>query len=331
MKNGSPAGNIFFDSGEIWKAKSRIAGFVDKTPLIYSAGLSNAFRASVHLKLEFIQPTRSFKLRGAANMILSLSEEERQQGVATFSTGNHGFAVAYVAKELGIPAAIFISERVPEVKVNNLRALGANLVIYGDNQDDAEEYCYKKAKAESWSVVEPFDDPKVIAGQGTIGLELLEQIPDLDTVIVPLSGGGLISGIALALKSVLPQSRVIGVSMKGSPTMYYSLKEGKPVILEEKNTLADSLLGGIGLDNKYTFQLVRRYVDKVILVNEEAIAAGMASLFKNERLAVEGAAATTIAALGEKNLIEPNSRVVLIISGSNIDSKSFINAIKAYL
>ncbi len=331
MQNEYDGYKLFSGAGEIWKARKRIAYLAGKTPLVCSAGLSKSYRASIYLKLEFIHPTKSFKLRGAANKILSLTDEDRRRGVATFSTGNHGLAVAHVAGKLGIPAAIFISERVPEVKVNNLRALGANLVIYGDNQDDAEDYCYKKAKEEDWVVVKPFDDPMVIAGQGTIGLEILEQLPDLDTVIVPLSGGGLISGIALALKSSLPQIRMIGVSMEGSPVMYHSLKEGKPVNLKEKDTLADSLLGGIGLDNRYTFSIVKNFVDEVVLVSEEAIAAGMASLFREERIAVEGAAATTVAVLDEHKLIGPESRVALVLSGNNIDGRSFMETIDSHL
>lgn len=331
MLNKPGAGDLFPGAGEIWKARKRITGLAGETPLLYSAGLSKVYRASVYLKLEYIQPTGSFKLRGAASKILSLKQEEQNQGVATFSTGNHGLAVAYVAGKMGIPAAIFISERVPEVKVNNLRALGANLIIYGENQDDAEEYCYKKAEEEDWVVVKPFDDPLVIAGQGIIGLELLEQLPDLDTVVVPLSGGGLISGIAIAIKTAFPHLQVIGVSMKGSPAMYHSLIADRPVNLKEKSTLADSLLGGIGLDNKYTFSIVQKYVDEVVLVSEEAIAEGMADLFRSERIVVEGAAATTVAVLAERKLIEPNSRVVLILSGNNIDSLSFIKAIGGYL
>lgn len=331
MENNPAAGNLFPGTEEIWKAKKRIAGLIEYTPLVYSAGLSKAYRASIYLKFEFIQPTKSFKIRGAANKILSLSDEERQRGVATFSTGNHGLAVAYVAGKMGIPAAIFISERVPEVKVNNLRALGVNLVIYGENQDDAEDYCYQKAEEEGWVVVKPFDDAMVISGQGTIGLEILEQLPNLDAVIVPLSGGGLISGIALALKNNLPRLKVIGVSMEGSPAMYHSLKAGEPVNLKEKNTLADSLLGGIGLDNKYTFSIVRNHVDDLVLVSEKRIASAMAALFREDRIAVEGAAATTVAALDEHNLIKPGSRVVLVLSGSNIDSLNFTRVIGDYL
>ncbi len=318
-------------SREFWRARKRISGLIRETPLVYAEGLSKTLKASVFLKYEFILPTGSFKLRGAANKILSLSPDQQKLGIATFSTGNHGLAVAYVAKELGIPAAIFISERVPRSKADNLERMGVNLFTCGESQDDAEEYCCQKAAEEGWTVIKPFDDPLVIAGQGTIGLELLERLPELDCVMVPLSGGGLIAGIALALKSNLPDLRIIGVSMEKSAVMYQSLREGKPVVLKEHNTLADSLLGGIGLDNRFTFPIVQRYVDSTVLVSEEAIARSMAYLFKEQRLAVEGAAATTVAAASVFNLIKAGSSVALIISGNNIDAVSFIKAVSKHL
>lgn len=331
MSESNIPGSFLTGTSEIWKARQRIAGLAEKTTLVMNAALSELFGAEIYLKLEYLQPTGAFKLRGAANKILSLNEEERQRGVATFSTGNHGLAVAYVAKQLGIPATVFISSRVPQVKADNLRRMGAELVVQGDNQDDAEEFCFRKAGEEGWSVINPFDDLMVIAGQGTIGFELLEQEPKLDTVVVPLSGGGLISGIALALKINKPDLRVIGVSMEGSPVMYHSLKAGKPVVLEEEDTLADSLLGGIGLDNKYTFSIVREYVDEVVLVSEKAIAKAMALLFKVSRTAVEGAAATSLAALSEHQIAVPGSKIGLVITGNNIDSLTFLNVAGKYL
>ncbi len=331
MRESNFPGSFLTGTSEIWKARQRIAGLVERTPLVMNSALNDLFGAKIYLKLEYLQPTGAFKLRGAANKILSLKEEERQRGVATFSTGNHGLAVAYVAKQLGIPAAVFISRRVPQVKADNLRRMGANLVVHGDNQDDAEEFCFRKAGEEGWNVINPFDDPMVIAGQGTIGLELLEQEPELDTVVVPLSGGGLISGIALALKINQPDLRVIGVSMEGSPVMYHSLKADKPVVLKEKDTLADSLLGGIGLDNKYTFSIVKEYVDDVVLVSEEAIAKAMALFFKVSRAAVEGAAATPVAALTEHQVASRGRKTALIITGNNIDSFNFLNVVGKYI
>lgn len=321
--------DLLVGNKEIWRARKRISGLIRETPLVYAKGLSEALKASVYLKYEFIHPTGSFKLRGAANKILSLTSDQQKLGIATFSTGNHGLAVAYVARELGISAAIFISERVPWAKAENLRKIGVNLFIRGKSQDDAEKYCYQKSSDEGWTVIQPFDDPRVIAGQGTIGLELLERLPELDCVIVPLSGGGLISGVALALKNNLPNLRIIGVSMEKSAVMYQSLREGKPVALKEHDTLADSLLGGIGLDNQFTLPVVQRYVDSTILVSEEAIARAMAYLFKEQRLVVEGAAATTIAAASSFDLVKPGSSVVLIITGNNIDANSFIDVVSS--
>lgn len=309
---------------DIWRARQRIAGFVRKTPLIFSAELSRCLNASVYLKLEFMQDTGSFKLRGAANKILSLPPEQQKAGVATFSTGNHGLAVAYMAKSLGIPASVFISSRVPAAKVNNLKTLGVNVVIYGTSQDEAEENCYETAERDGLTVVKPFDDLYVIAGQGTIGLELLDECPSVNHVIVPLSGGGLAAGIAVALKSGMGDIRVTGVSMREGAGMHSSLRAGKPVALPEADTLADSLLGGIGLDNRYTFPLVRDYLDDTVLVSEEAIAAGMALLYREHRLVVEGAAAIGAAFLLEHGNVLPGRHVVLVVSGSNVDTDAFL-------
>lgn len=319
--------DFFNRAGEIWQARQRIGGMVRNTPLLHSAAWSERYRASIYLKMECWHPTHSFKIRGAASRMLSLNSEEKKRGVATFSTGNHGLAVAYLAGKLMIPVKVFLSERVPGVKVDNLRRLGAEPVVYGDSQDEAETYCNEKAGKEGWTVIKPFDDPHIIAGQGTIGLELLEQLPDIDAVIVPVSGGGLISGIALALKSNLRRVKVIGVSMEGSAVMYHSLQAGHPVEMKETGTLADSLLGGIGLDNRYTFKLVREYVDDLVLVGEEAIARAMGSFFYEHRLVVEGAAATGLAALEEHQLVEKDSRVVLVVSGNSVDPREFVKTL----
>ncbi|CEP67478.1 Uncharacterized [Moorella glycerini] len=319
------------DIRDIWAARRRIASIVAKTPLFFSPAISEDTCSSIFLKMEIFHEPGSFKIRGAANKILSLTPEQQKAGIATFSTGNHGLATAYVAKRLGIPAFVFISERVPAVKVQALRRMGATLMIHGHGQDDAEEYCYKVARERGLTIVQPFDDPEVISGHGTIGLELLNDCPQLDKVIVPLSGGGLLSGIALALKSCDPAIKVIGVSMERSAVMYHSLRAGKPVMLKEEDTLADSLLGGIGRNNQYTFRMVRELVDETVLVSEEAIAEGMAYLFKNHQLVVEGAAATGIAAIRQLGLAKPGENVAVIITGKSVDASTFINATKKYL
>lgn len=286
---------------DVWKARRRISQLVSKTPLIYSGEISQECSSRVYLKLETMHNTGAFKLRGATNKILSLSKEQQKRGIATYSTGNHGIAVSYVAKCFNIPAYIFISNRVPEAKIKGLRNLGAIVRIQGASQDEAGDYCYKEAAEKGYTVIEPFDDPFVIAGQGTIGLEILEDIPDVDTVIVPLSGGGLLSGIAMVLKSSNPKIKTIGVSIEKGAVMYHSLKAGKPVVMDESDTLADSLLGGIGINNQYTFSMVKKYVDDVVLIPEEDIARGMAYILKNHRMVVEGAAAIGVGAiLGKK-------------------------------
>jgi len=223
-----------------------------------------------------------------------------------------------VARQLGINALICISQRVPSTKVDAIRRLGAKVVVHGISQDEAEEHSYRMQEGRGLTMIPPSDDPFVIAGQGTIGLELLDDLPDIDTVIVPLSGGGLISGIALALKSADPEIRVIGVSMERAPVMYHSLRAGKPIEMEEE-TIADGLVGGIGLDNRYTFCMVQEYVDDTILVSEEEIAGAMIFALERHHLVVEGAGAVGIAALLYGRVKDIGRNVVVVVSGSNVD------------
>ena len=303
---------------DIFRAQQTIAPLVRQTPLIESDALGERLGASVYLKLETLQKTGTFKARGAANKILNLSDDERARGVITVSTGNHGRAVAYVARRLGITAVVCISERVPQNKVDALRRLGPELVVHGHGQDDAAHRAETLRRERKLAMIHPFDDPHIIAGQGTIGLELLQVQPEVDAVLVPLSGGGLISGVALALKSAAPTIRVIGVSMERSPVMYHSLRAGRPVELPEEDTLADSLLGGIGLDNAYTFRMVQRYVDDVILVSEKEIAEAMAFALHEHHLITEGAGAVGIAALLSGKARSLGRHVALVVSGGNV-------------
>jgi threonine dehydratase len=210
-----------------------------------------------------------------------------------------------------------------------VRALGAEVKIVGRNQDEAEVVAKELAAERGLTFVSPFDDPFVIAGQGTIGLELLEDLPALDCVLVPLSGGGLIGGIALALKRADPAIRVIGVSMERGPAMARSLEAGRPVAVEEEPGLADSLGGGIGLDNRYTFGLVRKYVDETVLVSEEEIAAAMRHCYRQERQIVEGAAAVGVAALLAGRIRRPGENLVVVLSGGNVDMQRFTEIVTA--
>ena len=303
---------------EIEAARDRLQGLVVRTPLKRSEYLSGRTGAPVYLKLENRQTTGSFKLRGATNAVLGLPPRERKCGVVTASTGNHGRALAHAASKQGMTAAVCLSSLVPCNKVDAIRDLGADVRIVGKSQDDAMEEVMRLAREEGMSIIPPFDDPHIIAGQGTIGLEILDDQPDTATVLIPLSGGGLAAGIAAAAKARQPQSRIIGVSMQRGAAMDASLKAGKPVHVEELETLADSLGGGIGLDNRWTFQMCRSLLDDVILLDEAEIAAGIRHAAMREGEVVEGAAAVGIAAL-LSGKIRPTGPTVIIVSGGNID------------
>ncbi|MBH0230360.1 pyridoxal-phosphate dependent enzyme [Halobacillus yeomjeoni] len=306
---------------EMWKAQKRIRSIVEETPLVYSDALSRRLNKQVYLKLEQTHPTGSFKIRGAANKLLSLSESDRKKGVTTFSTGNHGISVAYVAEQLGMTCVVCLSDRVPKEKLNRLKRLGARVEIVGQNQDDAEAYCYQLAKEEGLTIVKPFDDADIIAGQGTIGLEIMQQCPDVQHVIIPLSGGGLLSGIGYILKSIDPNIKITGVSPQRSAVMYESLKKGQPIEMKEEHTLADSLLGGIGIDNRYTFPMTKAYMDQGRKVSERSIRDGVLFMLEYHKMAVEGAAGAGVGLLLEEKE-KCDDPVIIVISGNNIDHET---------
>ena len=309
---------------DIRAARARIAPPVRHTPLLPAPSLSAIAGGAVYLKLETTQDTRAFKLRGAMNKLLSLSDDERRRGVVTVSSGNHGRGIAYAARQLDMRAVICVGSLVPRNKIDNMRALGAEVRVIGDSQDEALVEVERLVAEQGMVPAHPFDDPHVIAGQGTIGLELVDDLPDLETVIVPLSGGGLIGGIALALKASAPGIRVIGVSMERGAAMIESLKAGKPVPVEELPTLADALGGGIGLDNRWTFGLVRDLVDATLTVTEAQIARAMGHLFRAEQLVVEGAGAVGVAALLEGRVPAPGGKTAVVLSGANVDMDDFM-------
>ncbi|SLN61897.1 L-threonine dehydratase catabolic TdcB [Roseovarius albus] len=298
-------------------ARVRIAGRVRTTPIVFSPSLSEATGCDIRLKLEHTQITGSFKLRGATNAVLSLTEAERANGVVGVSTGNHGRGLAYAAKQAGVRCIICMSELVPQNKVEGIKAQGAEVRIVGRSQDDAQVEV-DKLVAEGMVMLPPFDHRDIIAGQSTVALEMLEQTPDLETVLVPLSGGGLISGVAMVMKAVNPSIRVIGVSMERGAAMYESQQAGKPIFVEELSTLADSLGGGVGLDNQHTFAMTRDLVDEMILVTETEIAQAIRHAYWQERQVIEGSGSVGIAALLAGKIRNPG-RCVSLISGQNID------------
>jgi len=314
----------------LYRARQRIAGQLVRTPLVRSAALSARLDADVRLKLETCQPTGAFKLRGAVNMLAMLRAQHGHAalsaGVVTASTGNHGRAVALAASRLGVPAVICISQRVPDNKVAAIEALGAEARSIGNSQDAACDEAERLVSERGMHYIPPFDDPRIIAGQGTIGLELMEDCPALDRVIVGLSGGGLLGGIGAAVKAIRPACRVTGVSVSRGAAMWESLRAGHPVAVEEVNSLADSLCGGIGRDNRHTFTLVREVMDDHYQVSERAIGAAMVELLEAEKLLVEGAAAVGLAAIDEHGLNVRGQRVALILSGNAVSLSTFDRA-----
>ena len=315
---------------DIYSARARIAPIARKTPLVSSPELAELTGSDITLKLECLQETGSFKPRGAANKILSLAPKAQQRGVITHSSGNHGRALAYVAHRLGLRAVVCLPDTVPANKRAAIQKLGAEVVIQGSTYDEAVKEAYSLLEKEGLEMIHPYDDPVVIAGQGTIGLELLEEFPDLDTVVVPLSGGGLLGGIAFVLKSADPNIHVVGVMMERGPAMVESLRAGRLVDIVEESTLADALAGGI-IPNEYTFELVQKTIDETVLVSEEEIAAAMAFALQHHHLVVEGAGAVGIAALRAEKLQHLGKHVAVVISGGNVDIPLLLRVVQDHL
>ena len=308
---------------DLYLARARIAPWVRRTPLVAAPSLSAVARTPISLKLETAQDTGAFKLRGATNFIRACGDAVRERGVVTVSTGNHGRAVAHAARRVGARAVVCMSELVPRNKREAIEALGAEIRIVGRSQDEAEIETQRLVEEEHLALVHPFDDPLVIAGQGTVGLEILEDRPEVDTVIVALSGGGLICGIALALKAASPRVRVVAVTMECGAAMYESVRAGRPVEVEEMASLADSLGGGIGLDNRFTFELTRALVDDYVLVTESQIADAMRHLYRHERIIAEGGGAVAVAAVLGGAVQALTGNVVCVVSGGNVDMDVF--------
>lgn len=311
---------------DVLAARNTIDGTAARTPLVPSPHMTRVTGRDFLLKLEIAQPIGAFKIRGAANAIFNLSPDV--SGVTCCSTGNHGRGVAYAAAARGIRAVVCMSQLVSQAKIDGIRALGADVRIVGRSQDDALAESRRLCADEGLVEISPFDDPLVIAGQGTIGLEILEDRPDTATILVPLSGGGLAAGVALAAKAINSAVRVIGVTMDRGAAMKASIDAGHPVAVEEVASLADSLGGGIGPDNRLTFRLCRDLLDGIVLVSEDEIYAAMQALYYEDRLVAEGASVVGIAAILSRKLKDlADGPVATIVTGRNADMGMFTRVI----
>jgi threonine dehydratase len=303
---------------DVKAALARVRDRIYLSPCARSETLSRLTGTNAWLKLENLQMTGAYKERGALNKLLTMDAAERDRGLITASAGNHAQAVAYHAGRLGLKSTIVMPEGTPIVKVQNTRAHGARVVLQGANYDEACSEARRLEQTEGLAFVHPFDDPAVIAGQGTIALEILEQEPQTDAILVPIGGGGLVSGVAVAAKAIRPGIRVIGVETELLPCMLQAVEAGRPVTLEPANTIADGI--AVKRAGDLTLEHVQKYVDEIVTVSEEEISSAILYLLEKEKTVVEGAGAVGIAALMQRKVQGlDGKRVVTIISGGNID------------
>ena len=298
-------------------ARERIGDAIHLSPCQLSHYLSEHIGLPIFLKLENLQRTGSFKERGALNKLLTLTDEERRRGVIAASAGNHAQGVAFHATRLGIRSQIVMPQATPLVKVVSTRGFGAEVILHGANYDEACEEALARCLQQGMTFIHPFDDPVVIAGQGTIGLELLEQIPDLEAVVVPIGGGGLIAGIACALKERNPKIRAIGVEPEKLPSMLRAREAGRPITLAPQATIADGI--AVRRAGDVTLPLVSRYVDEIVTVDDEEIASAILMLLEQEKTLAEGAGAAALAALLQTKTNLRNRRTAVLVCGGNID------------
>lgn len=299
------------------EARDRLAGVIHPKPLYYSATFSRLTGSDLYFKLENLQKTGSFKIRGVYNKIMSLNEKQRQLGVIDASAGNHAQGVAYADTRAVIKSVVVMPEGAPISKVKATRGCGAEVVLAGGSYDEAFDRAREIQEQSGATLIHGFDDPLVAAGQGTIALELLKELPDLDAVLVFVGGGRLIAGIAFAIKSLKPRMRVIGVQAAGAPAVYLSLRGNQVQRLDATATVADGI--SVRRPGEFTMEVIRRYVDDVVLVDDEEIARAILMLLERSKIVVEGAGAVGLAALLHGKLSLAGARVALVLSGGNID------------
>ena len=302
---------------EILQAAQRIRPFIRETPLLRSAWLSRESGCEVYLKLENLQHTGSFKLRGAFNKLLSLTPAQRERGVITASSGNHGAALAYALQALNANGTIYVPTDASLAKIAAIRAFGQEVQFYGDDCVETEAFARRQAERHGMIYISPYNDPQIIGGQGTIAVELAKQLDHIDAVFATLGGGGLLSGIGLYLKTVFPRMRLAGCSPANSAVMLDSLRAGKILDLPSQPTLSDGSAGGVEA-GAITFDICRKVLDDSIKVSEDAIAQAMRDIFTHEHLLIEGAAGTAVAGFRERQKDYRGQNVVIILCGANL-------------
>lgn len=302
---------------DIRAAQKRIANGVQRTPMPRSDALSDQCDCHVYVKLENLQRTGSFKERGALNKLLQLSPAERLLGVVAASAGNHAQGVAYHARRLGIQATIVMPENSPLVKVRSTRDFGAEVILFGENYDAAYVHAQKIKNEQNRILIHAFDDPEIIAGQGTVGLEIIEEFPTVDAVIIPIGGGGLISGSACAIKTLHPNVRVIGVNIAASPAMKRAIEVGHIIELPAGRTICEGI--SVRQVGELSFAMTKRFVDDIVTVDDEEVANAILQLLEKEKTVAEGAGAAPMAALLYRSLELAGKNVVICLSGGNIN------------
>ena len=307
---------------DIQDARRLIRNEVNKTPLVRSQYLSDLCGSDAYLKLENLQVTSAFKIRGALNRMMNLTPEEKARGVIAASSGNHAQAVAIGAEKLNLTATVVVPETTPRIKVEKIRKHNVELIIHGEMYDYAEQYARNLAKEKGATFVSSYNDPLVVAGQGTVGLEILEDLPTADSIIVPVSGGSVLSGVAIAAKSIKPNIEILGVQPETVAAMYHCLKAGKIINMEMRHTIADGLDGNIE-QGCITFELIQRYVDEILLFNEDTIRKMIRLLWEKEGQVVEASGAISIAPIVETPKRFTGKRTVAVITGGNIDDALF--------
>jgi threonine dehydratase len=318
------AGGMVVNVDDIIIAREKMKEVVHTTPLDYSKTFSQLSHNEVYLKLENLQKTGSFKARGSYNKLISLSKEELEKGVVAASAGNHAQGVAYSSKMLGVNCTIVMPKGAPLSKVLATKQYGAEVLLEGSTFDDALAYALELKEQRNATFIHAFDDDAVIAGQGTVGLEILDQLPDVEAIICPVGGGGLIAGVALAVKEKNPHIAVYGVQALACPSMKQSLKEERPVTVESKPTMADGI--AVKKPGQKTFEIIQKYVDDIFCVDEMEIARTMLMILERNKLLVEGSGASSLSALLYEKINLKNKKVVAVLSGGNVDM-NFISRI----